>query len=122
MMLLLMNTSDPDNPGVHKTVASNCVAGVERNVFVFIFGPTLSPPPHWLLGSDTNFAAAQSAVPCGPAQGWANLGSDPKNQRGASFGRVYEQKKYTRHGALRPTNQIFLSQRAYRAGTSSLQT
>ena len=32
-----------------------------------------------LLGSDTNFAAAQSAVPCGPAEGWANLGSDPKN-------------------------------------------
>ena len=32
-----------------------------------------------LLGSDTNFAAAQGAAPCGRAEGSANLGSDPKN-------------------------------------------
>ena len=32
-----------------------------------------------LLGSDTNFAAAQRAVPSGRAEGSANLGSDPKN-------------------------------------------
>ncbi len=36
----------------------------------------------WLLGSDTNFAVAQSATPSGIAEGFANLGSDPKNQRG----------------------------------------
>jgi beta-phosphoglucomutase-like phosphatase (HAD superfamily) len=33
-----------------------------------------------LLGSDTNFAATQSVEPAGPASGWANLGSDPKNR------------------------------------------
>ena len=43
--------------------------------------PNMAVGSLWLLGSDTNFAAAQSAVPCGPAEGWANLGSDPKNQR-----------------------------------------
>src|ERR1035437_8984006 len=32
-----------------------------------------------LLGSDTNFAAAQRAAPAGGAEGTANLGSDPKN-------------------------------------------
>ena len=32
-----------------------------------------------LLGSDTNFAAARGAAPCGRAEGSANLGSDPKN-------------------------------------------
>jgi beta-lysine 5,6-aminomutase alpha subunit len=32
-----------------------------------------------LLGSDTNFATAQSAAPSGGAEGTANLGSDPKN-------------------------------------------
>ena len=36
------------------------------------------------MGSDTNFATALSAVPCGSAQGWANLGSDPKNSRTAA--------------------------------------
>ena len=35
-----------------------------------------------LLGSDTNFAVAQGAAPVGAAEGWANLGSDPKNERG----------------------------------------
>ncbi len=35
-----------------------------------------------LLGSDTNFAVAQSATPQSGATGSANLGSDPKNQRG----------------------------------------
>ncbi len=35
----------------------------------------------WLLGSDTNFAAARRAAPGGGARGSANLGSDPKNQR-----------------------------------------
>ena len=38
--------------------------------------PRLSPE---LLGSDTNFAAAHGAAPCGRAEGSANLGSDPKN-------------------------------------------
>jgi hypothetical protein len=43
--------------------------------------PNMAVSSLWLLGSDTNFATAQSAVPCGSAEGWANLGSDPKNQR-----------------------------------------
>ncbi len=125
-----------------QAVASNCMAVLKGNIFVFILAP-LTPPalsrpagrkreltaifgrvykaiqytchgalrwmnqlstvptcfssvyflaftrgqiwelaPLWLLGSDTNFAAAQCVVPCGPAEGCANLGSDPKNQRG----------------------------------------
>jgi iron-sulfur cluster assembly protein len=39
-----------------------------------------------LMGSDTNFAAAQSAAPCGRAAGSANLGSDPKNPGGCGGG------------------------------------
>ena len=52
-MMMLMNTSGNPfslNPGVRKTVTSNRVAGVERNVFVFIFGPTLSPRPFGYWG------------------------------------------------------------------------
>src|ERR1035437_3198485 len=39
-----------------------------------------------LLGSDTNFAAAQRAAPAGGAEGTANLGSDPKNPCSISCG------------------------------------
>ena len=83
-------------------MASKCVVEIDALLFVFILA-TLTLPALWLLGSDTNFAAAQSAVPCGPAEGWANLGSDPKNQREltAIFGRVFEGRKYTRQGTLR---------------------
>ncbi len=55
-------------------VASNCVAVAERNVFVFIFGPTLSPRP----------------FPPRRAGKGANT----------IFGRVYKQRKYTRHSTL----------------------
>ena len=34
-----------------------------------------------LMGSGTNFAAAQSTAPSGRAEGSGNLGSDPKNSR-----------------------------------------
>ena len=144
------------HPGAAATVASNCVAGIDALLFVFILAP-LSPPAlsrpagrergltatfgrvlkqkkypgrgtlkikidleicnsvldvgcsgfpavlaglssaaaggsgralferseFRLLGSDTNFAAAQSAVPFGRAKGSANLGSDPKNRSSA---------------------------------------
>ena len=48
------NNSDPNNPGSNlncphtrmaSTLASNWVAVVDRDVFVFIFGPTLTPRP-----------------------------------------------------------------------------
>ncbi len=32
-----------------------------------------------LLGSDTNFAVVHRTTPFGQAEGFANLGSDPKN-------------------------------------------
>jgi len=55
------------------TVASNCVAGVDGHVFVFIFGPTLSPPP---------------------------LSRPAGRKRGASFGHVNKQGKYPCRGTL----------------------
>ena len=45
-------------------------------------GAAAPPGGSGLLGSDTNFAVARSATPPGAAEGLANLGSDPKNQRG----------------------------------------
>ena len=45
-------------------------------------GAAAPPGGSGLLGSDTNFAVARSATPPGAADGLANLGSDPKNQRG----------------------------------------
>ena len=38
-----------------------------------------------LLGSDANFASVRSTEPSGPAFGWANLDSDPKNRRGGLY-------------------------------------
>jgi hypothetical protein len=54
-------------------VASNCVVVVDRHVFVFIFGPTHTPPP---------------------------LSRPAGRKRGASYGRVFEVSQYTRHCAL----------------------
>ena len=79
--------SDPNNPGSFSprapaAVASNCAVVVDSFVFVFIFGPTHTPRP----------------FPPRRAEEGANT----------TFGRVYKRRKYTCHGALRPTNQIFL--------------
>ena len=54
-------------------------------------GAAAPPGGSWLLGSDTNFASVQSTDPAGQAEGLANLGSDPKNQRGGiiSHGCIY---------------------------------
>ena len=67
-----------------------------------------------LLGSDTNLAKPQvratalSAVPCGSAEGWANLakpqvqGSDPKNSRTAACTTARRRSHPLRR--LRPTH------------------
>jgi iron-sulfur cluster assembly protein len=54
---------------------------LEAGEFHFIFGDQSSLGDE-LLGSDTNFAAASCAAPCGRTKGSANLGSDPKNSCG----------------------------------------
>ena len=76
------NNPHPNNPRTASVVASNCVAVVDSFVFVFILAPTLFPRP---------FHAP-------PGE---------KEEPTATFGRVLKQGKYTRHGMLRPTNQIF---------------
>ena len=74
---------DPNNPRSNlsclhtltaSAVSSKCVAAVERYVSVFISGPTLSAPP---------------------------LSRPAGRKRGASFGHVYELRKYTRTGMLK---------------------
>src|SRR5665647_2772751 len=63
-------------------------------MYSFSFFAPLTPPP-WFLGSEPKFAEP-AARPEGAAQSAA-----------AIFGNVYEVNQYTRHGALRQTNQIF---------------
>jgi hypothetical protein len=91
-MMMLMNTSGNPfslNPGVRKTVASNCVAGVERNVFVFIFGPTLSPRPFGYWGQTPISQRRKAPYPAGqPKAGriWALTHYCPVKIRTKSIG------------------------------------